>query len=184
MRKLFSLILAFFIAAGPPASADPTEGEIRVFHDAIPTADTSEIESMLQANPALAMARDPFGFQAIHLLDYIGFREKLALLVAYGADINARNDEGHAPLHILIDAEFLPDLLAAGADLELKDKQGRTPLLLALTEPGTEDMIAALLAAGADPGARDNNGLSALDHATAFGDPAIVELLTRAGAGG
>ena len=48
-------------------------------------------------------------------------------------------------------------LLAAGLSLEERDHEGRTPLHAA-AESAAEATMAALVAAGADPGALDNRG--------------------------
>src|SRR5207245_2956515 len=56
--------------------------------------------------------------------------ERVRQLVAAGADVNAREEDGATPLHYagaerII--EIIRILLDAGADLSLVDKQGKTP---------------------------------------------------------
>ncbi|MEM8801005.1 MAG: hypothetical protein AAGF55_00550 [Pseudomonadota bacterium] len=127
----------------------PTDDEISAFHSIVQTGGAASVEKALKANPALATAADKFGFQAIHLLDYTGFHDILSLLLNHGVDINAANDDGHTLLHVLIDPEFLPAVLEAGGGLTAKDNHGRTPLMLARTEHNNQDMIDALIEAGA-----------------------------------
>lgn len=49
---------------------------------------------MLASNPSLATSVDEHQFQPIHILDMECNEDILDLLLANGADINARNDEG------------------------------------------------------------------------------------------
>jgi ankyrin repeat protein len=57
------------------------------------------------------------------------------LLLARGANVNPRNDDGGNPLHEAAgngDIEFARLLLAHGANLNAKDDNGKTPLAIAL----------------------------------------------------
>lgn len=71
------------------------------------------------------------------------------MLVNEGANVNAANDEGLTPLHVLAGSgtlhfEELADLLLKkGARLGVKDKQGRTPL--AIAETAGNESIASYL---------------------------------------
>jgi ankyrin repeat protein len=107
----------------------------------------------------------------------------LDLILANGADINARNDEGVTLLHIITDPDAIVLLVGKGADLEARDKRGWTPLIMQATnqQNGT-DVVAALLVNGANPNAKGNNGESALSFARKRGDAELMEILTKAGA--
>ena len=54
--------------------------------------------------------------------------------------------------------------LEAGADLEARGEDGWTPLHVAAGLSGTPAVVTALLAAGADPAARDAGGRIPWDH--------------------
>jgi len=120
-------------------------------------------------------------------------------LVDAGADVNARDQDGSTPLHILAKSnrsnhgdgaynqetaallsQLIHQLVAAGANLEARDLQGRTPLLLAVEAvPATTPIW---VKAGAKVDMVDPAGDSALHRLvrTSFQD--AVESLLRAGA--
>ena len=182
MRRLLAILAMFGLCSGSAAQTQTTSDNLEQFFEFIQMGDISSVKRMLKDDPNLATEADRFEFQAIHVLDYNGFDEILTLLLKSGADINAQSDDGSALLHILIDAEFLQPVLEAGANLELKDKSGYTPLLAQISRADSEDMVRALLAAGADPNAKDSLNQSALSHARQKDDASLIDLLIDAGA--
>lgn len=63
------------------------------------------------------------------------------------------------------------------------DEEGMTPLMMAATTNSGQDVVLALLEAGADPNAGDEDGWTALAYTLAFNDnPAIVRALLAGGA--
>ncbi|MFD1157675.1 ankyrin repeat domain-containing protein [Roseovarius aestuarii] len=182
MRQLLTILSIIGLCGGSAAQMPTTPDQLEQFFKFVQLGDTTNVQQMLEANPSLAIEADRFEFQAIHVLDYNGFDEVLALLLHYGADINAQSGDGSTLLHILIDAEFLPLVLEAGADLELKDGSGFTPLLAQISRPDSRDMVLALLAAGSNPNVKDNWARSALSHAQETGDESLINILVDAGA--
>jgi uncharacterized protein len=94
-----------------------------------------------------------------------------------------KNDKGITLLHIVADPDAIATLVGKGADLEARDERGWTPLIEQTTnQQNGSDVIAALLANGADPNSKGNNGESALSLARERGDAELMEMLTEAGA--
>jgi hypothetical protein len=94
------------------------------------------------------------------------------LLLARGADVNARDGSGMTPLHLVASASTQDKytamaelLLARGADVNARDKSGMTPLHFAV-KVDHRDMVDFLVAKGADINAKDNEGKTPLLYAS------------------
>ena len=79
-------------------------------------------------------------------LGFAANKEVAALLIAKGADVNAKNDFGVTPLYGAASGghkEVAELLIANGADVNVKSNFGETPLDLAVTEdkPETADLL-------------------------------------------
>jgi ankyrin repeat protein len=115
-------------------------------------------------------------------------REVLELLLAVGADVNARDFGGSTVLHQAVFCGGGPDLIPlfvqAGGDLEAGDREGATPLMAVLhvnQRPGPKRLatLHALLQAGAKPDTRDLLGQTALHRAghCSVSEPEVRALL-------
>ncbi len=108
----------------------------------------------------------------------------LQLLHDRGADINAKNSNGYAPLFMAIlnhNADAVKFLLNAGANIEERDSQSRTPLLKAVSLDLNVEIVGLLVEKGADVNARDERGSTPLHGAATSGNSSAAELLLNAG---
>jgi len=108
----------------------------------------------------------------------------LDLVLAHGADVAALDSfdgtglirAAHRGYPLVVDR-----LLAAGIDVDHVNNLGWTALLEAVIlgdgGPDHQKVVSALVAAGADRTVEDRNGLTALEHARAKGQTAVVRLL-------
>ena len=126
----------------------------------------------------------------------------VARCIESGADPQARDENGNAPLHHAIlgiplerepayipgarRPERAPDLavvvrlIESGSDPRTSNDHGDTPLHFA-ARAGDQAIARFLLEAGADANARDRQGNSPLHEAAGAGDPAMVALLLDMG---
>ena len=99
----------------------------------------------LLAAGADANARDPLGATPLHDAAWNGNREIAALLIAHGAEVNARHLEaGSTPLHYAVIKDNLgvaEVLLEHGADVRATSRSGATALHMAAVR-GYREMAA------------------------------------------
>jgi ankyrin repeat protein len=107
---------------------------------------------------------DEFGRSAIHYAAANGDVVEVARLLARGADPGEPDAAEFTPLHFAAQEqhpEVVALLLEAGADVQARDRWGNTPLWRAVfTAHGDASTSSTLLAAGADPDAANNTGIS------------------------
>jgi uncharacterized protein len=112
---------------------------------------------------------DEYGRTPLHYACNDGNPILCAELLAAGALPNSRDDNGWVPLHFAAQAQSASVtslLLNAGAETEVRDAYGNTPLWRAtMTSRGQGEVIALLRAAGADPYAKNNAGVSPISVA-------------------
>lgn len=114
-------------------------------------------------------------------------REVVALLLAAGSEINARNWQRVTPLHYTLtyerDPRFVEFLLDQGADVQSTAYEGRTPLHQAAAFSPNPEIVQLLIDRGADVMAEAKNGLTPLHWAAdASSVPEIISVLVANGA--
>jgi len=145
--------------------------------DAVKKGDIPKVESLIQQNRTLVDARTDSGESAFLLASYYGQRAIADLLRANGAELNVFEAA------VAGDVERVGAFLSASPDLaQAYSHDGWTALHLAAYF-GRQELVAALLMAGADVNARTRNAQNNLPlHAAAAGKHReIVDLLLARG---
>jgi ankyrin repeat protein len=112
-----------------------------------------------------------------------GSVDAVRVLIAAGADVNARNGFDITPLiGSASNLEKVRLLVEHGAEVNAKTKQGRTALMIAAACDGCSEVVKLLLAKGADAKVKDTGGATALALAADASDNESLRLLLAAGA--
>jgi uncharacterized protein len=157
--------------------------ELDVF-EAAALARADRVREFVAADPTLAHARSADGFTALHYPAFFGGAEAAPAaqaLIAAGADVNARSENELAvlPIHSAVAGghdEVVAVLIGAGADVNATQRHGWTPLHGA-AHNGSLASVDRLLASGADPAARNDDGVDALALARQAGHEEIAARL-------
>ena len=120
-------------------------------------------------------ARDKNSWMPLHLASARGYSGIAALLLKFGAEVDAQDEDGMTPLHLASqdrhhflsseedyqNTETAQQLLEHGASAHVRNKNGQTPLHLA-SRRDLFSIVALLLKFGADVDAQDNDAMTPL----------------------
>ena len=184
MKRLIasSLILSLLVSAPVLALTE----QDRLLIEATARNDI-EAASRLIAAGADVNAQDENRDSAFLLAGAEGRLEILKLTLAAGVDLRSTNRYGGTALipachhgHV----ETVRELLKTAIDVDHVNRLGWTALLEAVMlgdgGPDQQRIVALLVAAGADQGIADNDGVTALEHARSRGYDELVRILTAA----
>jgi len=163
---------AVFAALAAVSYAQDTSAR---YYQAIRTNDLSGLQALIQSSGV--KQKDARGTTPLHHAAAYGSAEAVRILLAAGADPNARNDFEATPLMwAAAEPEKVRLLVNQGADVNAKSKMGRTALWIAAANDGSSATVKFLLEHGAKT---DGSEILA---ATAANDSATIRLLLEKGA--
>ena len=146
------LTAAYYGNAAAAAALRATGLELSVF-EAAAVGDLGRVRALIDADPALARAYATDGFHALGLAAFFGHSDVLRFLITAGAEVSAPS----------------------------RNKMEVTALHSALAGPDPDSAF-ALIAAGADVNAKQQDGYTALHEAAQNGNREAVDALLAAGA--
>jgi ankyrin repeat protein len=148
------------------------------------------VVQLLLAKGADVKAKNRVGWTALHAAAVAGDRAIAEDLLAHGADVNASETlQGRTPLLWAAAGgrtDLVKLLLDHGADVKVRESfTGTTALICAAaSERGDLALVSLLLDKGAEPGAKDDSGASAVDWARRRGSRKVMQVLEDKGARG
>ena len=171
-RKSLIRSAALFAGLAAVAFAQETADP---YYQAIRSNDLATLQSLMKS--AGVRQKDSRGTTPLHFAAAYGSADAVRMLLAAGADPNARNAFDATPLMwSAVEPEKVRVLVGAGADVNAKSKMGRTAVWLAAANDGSSATVKFLLEHGAK---LDGSEILA---ATAANDSATIRLLLDKGA--
>jgi ankyrin repeat protein len=153
---------------------------------AVMAGDAETVQVLLEAGARPADKMKILGRFSISPIFYAVFSSDPRLideLIARGVDPNGLDDDRMSPLAWAVIGNNIGTvraLLARGAQVNTVDNFGMTPLLYAASiDFGDTTVMEQLIAAGADPAAKNRDGLTALDLAKQYHHKAHASILAR-----
>lgn len=171
------LLSAVLFAVALSAADSPAER----FYSAIRNDKLGDLKALIAAEGP--QVRDKRGTTALMTASAYGSLDAMKMLIAAGADVNAKNDfDATALMWCGAEPAKAKLLLDSGASVKAVSRAGRTPLLIIAAESGSSEVVKMLLARGADPNAADKAGFTPLMMAAQANDLESVKSLVAAGA--
>ena len=144
------------VEATKPEPARVKAPEISIWTAAF-VGNIEAVKQHLAAGTDVNVKKDKLGDSLLHeamLYKSKQHTEIIKLLIANGADVNAKNKDERTPLHDATSKERAEQLVTNGADVNAKDMFGKTPLHYA-ARSGQKEIVELLIAKGADMNVKD-----------------------------
>ena len=156
MKPLLTITIAVVLLVGCATTQSPEPPTAKApdisIYEAAREGNIEAVKQHIAAGTDVNAKDDALEWTPLHIAPLGSHKEVAELLIAKGADVNAKKDDGETPLH---DAFFFSHkkivelLIAKGADVNAKDKDDETPLdeciISILGLPGGHSEIADLL---------------------------------------
>ena len=129
-----------------------------------------------------------YNYKPLHYAARYGHASVASVLIAAGADVDAKNRTGGTPLHMAAyyggsdRASVISVLIGAGADVNAKNNDGGGTPLHDAASRGHAPVVSILIAAGADVNAKNNVGKTPLHQAADRKRATIIAILLATGA--
>jgi len=152
-------------------------------HDAAQQGDLAKIKRLLEKSPELLKSRSENEKTPLHFAAQGGHKDIVELLIAKGADVNAKNVAKETPLHYaaaLAHKEVVDLLISKEAVLNSETTDGSTPLHYS-ANLGSSEIIQVLVEKGVDINGRNKYGLTPLDLAYDFDQKEAAQLILSKG---
>ena len=138
-------LLLTTIAAVVLVGCVPSAPDISI-HEAVEKGNVEAVKRYLNAGGDLEAKGGGGKRTPLHGAAIEGHKEIAELLIAEGADVNAKDDDGWTPLFVAVGdgyKKIIELLIANGADVNAKDDVGDTPLDMAigLEQPETVALL-------------------------------------------
>jgi hypothetical protein len=157
-------------------------------HEEVEYGLVEDVEDLLRRGKNVNSKKLLTGNTPLHIAVENSDENMVKLLIEYDADIEALNNKGQLPLHLLM--EGLPDeeeskaiikqFIENGIDIDIQDKRGNTLLHLLMMDCPNEDelvIIKFLLENSADVKVKNKKGKTPIDVAREEYEDELVELL-------
>ena len=168
VRAIFSLV-----AAGAKVNEQAEDGQTALIR-AVREGQLEAARVLLKSG-AIANVADRAGWTPLLYASAAGHGQLALLLLEKGADPNAKGVDGRTPL-------MLASLLPERQRRRRPRRDDSNKALVKAARDGHASYLRSLLAKGAQPDTRDENGWTPLIHASAAGHDEIVQFLLERGA--